>query len=87
MRMKLHDILAAPLPPAGGAPGYHDPDDGTPRSACRFLWVGEQLTRPIRHACSIPSNTIVARTEGYTYAASVWASRCATATAPLTRAC
>jgi hypothetical protein len=32
------------------------------------------LTQPLKHDIYNPSNTIVARTAGYTYAAEVWAS-------------
>jgi hypothetical protein len=34
--------------------------------------VGDELTRLFRDARRFPSNTIVARTEGYTYDAKVW---------------
>ena len=35
--------------------------------------MGEELTRPFRDARTIPLYTIVARTQGYTYAAKEWA--------------
>jgi hypothetical protein len=36
--------------------------------------VGDELTRPFRDARRFPSDTFVARTEGYTYGANVWDS-------------
>jgi hypothetical protein len=38
-----------------------------------FGCMGDELTPPFRHICPPnPSNTIVARSEDYTYAAKVW---------------